>query len=259
MRFWSVSSFRPSASAGHKIQFGRPPGSIRRPSHLKGWRDLFVVPIRKRHSNFLTRTKNGLLTETELEKLKQRVPAFRDNPQGIAQLFRRLDADGDGKLTLDEYRKIATLRRPGQAIPPKELPRRPEAETPMEKPASTEGASKSAPSDSANLVHFEKKIRPLLVTQCYECHAADAKEIKGGLAVDTRAGLRKGGDSGPAVVPGDVKASLLIAAIRHEDGLEMPPKQKLSDEQIADFVKWIEAGAIDPRRSGGEVRLVHRS
>jgi hypothetical protein len=48
-------------------------------------------------------------------------------------------------------------------------------------------------------------------------------------------------------VPGDVKASLLIAAIRHEDGLEMPPKQKLTDDQIADFVKWVEAGAVDPR------------
>jgi dienelactone hydrolase/mono/diheme cytochrome c family protein len=97
------------------------------------------------------------------------------------------------------------------------------------------------------VTHFEKAIRPVLVAQCYECHAADAKEIKGGLALDTREGIRKGGDSGPAVVPGNANASLLIAALRHEDGLEMPPKKKLSDEQIADFVKWIEAGAVDPR------------
>ena len=121
------------------------------------------------------------------------------------------------------------------------------SETSTEKPKAPEGTSKSAPVEAANLAHFEKKIRPVLVAQCYSCHAADSKEIKGGLALDTREGIRKGGDSGPAVVPGDVKASLLIAAIRHEDGLEMPPKQQLTDDQIADFVKWIETGAIDPR------------
>jgi len=109
--------------------------------------------------------------------------------------------------------------------------------------------------EAASLVHFEKKIRPVLVAQCYSCHAADSKEIKGGLALDTRDGIRKGGDSGPAVVPGDVSASLLIAAIRHEDGLEMPPKAKLTDEQIADFVKWIEAGAIDPREGKSPVAV----
>jgi cephalosporin-C deacetylase-like acetyl esterase len=103
--------------------------------------------------------------------------------------------------------------------------------------------------EPAQLAYFEKKIRPVLVAQCYQCHSTDAKEIKGGLALDSREGIRKGGDSGPAVVPGDVSASLLIAAIRHEDGLAMPPKSKLTDEQIADFVKWIEAGAIDPRES----------
>ncbi len=101
--------------------------------------------------------------------------------------------------------------------------------------------------ETAAIAHFEKAIRPVLVGQCYACHAATSKEIKGGLALDTREGIRNGGDSGPAVVPGNVKASLLIAALRHEDGLEMPPKKKLSDAQIADFVKWIEAGAVDPR------------
>ncbi|MFM7074198.1 MAG: PSD1 and planctomycete cytochrome C domain-containing protein [Planctomycetota bacterium] len=100
---------------------------------------------------------------------------------------------------------------------------------------------------TTNLAHFEKKIRPVLTARCYSCHAADAKELKGGLALDTRAGLLQGGDSGPAVVPGNAKASLLIAAIRHEGGLEMPPQQKLTDEQIADFVRWIDAGATDPR------------
>jgi dienelactone hydrolase len=196
---------------------------------------------------FLDADKDGLLSEAEIGKLKESVPMFRNNPQTIGPFFKVLDADGNGKLTLDEYRKVESLPRQRPANPPAGTPRRPEPETPATQPQPTEAASKPTPTAAANLAHFEKKIRPVLVAQCYSCHAADSKEINGGLALDTRAGIRKGGDSGPAVVSGDVKASLLIAAIRHEDGLEMPPKSKLTDEQIADFVKWIEVGAIDPR------------
>ncbi len=96
---------------------------------------------------------------------------------------------------------------------------------------------------------FETKIRPVLVKSCYQCHSAkaqQAKKLKGGLLLDTRAGIRKGGESGPAVVPGKVVDSLLINAIRHQD-LKMPPKGKLPDNVIADFVKWVELGAPDPR------------
>jgi hypothetical protein len=93
---------------------------------------------------------------------------------------------------------------------------------------------------------FEKKIRPVLVARCYECHSAEAKKSKGGLLLDTRDGLRNGGDSGAAVVPKHPQDSLLIEAIKHE-GLEMPPKNKLPDSVIADFVKWVEMGAPDPR------------
>ena len=96
---------------------------------------------------------------------------------------------------------------------------------------------------------FEKKIRPVLVERCYSCHSAEAaakKTLKGNLLLDTREAIRKGGDSGPAVVPGKPEDSLLIAAIRHES-IEMPPKGKLPDETIADFVKWVQIGAPDPR------------
>ena len=96
---------------------------------------------------------------------------------------------------------------------------------------------------------FERKIRPVLVERCYSCHSAQAaakKTLKGGLLLDTRQGTRKGGDSGQAVVPGKPADSLLIAAIRHET-FKMPPKNKLSKEVIADFVKWIKLGAPDPR------------
>ena len=93
---------------------------------------------------------------------------------------------------------------------------------------------------------FETKIRPVLVRECYGCHSSKAKGIKGGLRLDTRRGLRRGGDSGPAVVPKKVGDSLLISALKHET-FEMPPKGKLPGRVIADFVKWIEMGAPDPR------------
>ncbi|MEQ1860941.1 MAG: PSD1 and planctomycete cytochrome C domain-containing protein [Chthoniobacteraceae bacterium] len=102
------------------------------------------------------------------------------------------------------------------------------------------------------IVFFEKRIRPVLVDKCYKCHAADAEKIKGGLLLDTRKGIRQGGDNGPAVVPGDVKRSLLIEAIRHLDkDLAMPPKEKLPDAVIEEFEKWIAMGAPDPREGGG--------
>ncbi|MFK7819008.1 MAG: DUF1553 domain-containing protein [Planctomycetaceae bacterium] len=96
------------------------------------------------------------------------------------------------------------------------------------------------------IAFFEKKIRPVLVQHCYKCHAADSKNVRGGLLLDTRAGSRKGGDSGPAVVPHKLDESLLIESIRY-DGYEMPPSGKLPAEVIADFEKWIEMGAPDPR------------
>jgi hypothetical protein len=95
---------------------------------------------------------------------------------------------------------------------------------------------------------FEKQIRPVLVEHCYKCHSAQAEKIKGGLLLDTREGLLKGGDSGEAIVAGDPDKSRLIIALRHTDkDLQMPPKEKLSDQQIADFERWVKIGAPDPR------------
>lgn len=95
---------------------------------------------------------------------------------------------------------------------------------------------------------FEKRIRPVLVDKCYQCHAAEAKKVKGGLLLDTRKGIRQGGDTGPGVVPGDTKRGLLLAAIRYaDDDLKMPPKEKLPESVLADFEKWIALGAPDPR------------
>ena len=102
--------------------------------------------------------------------------------------------------------------------------------------------------DAEGLKFFEARIRPVLVSKCYDCHSAGAKKLKAGLYLDTRAGSRKGGDNGPAVVPNDLKASLLISAIHYEDkDTAMPPKAKLPDNVIADFEQWIKMGAPDPR------------
>src|SRR5262245_50761224 len=95
---------------------------------------------------------------------------------------------------------------------------------------------------------FEKKIRPALVEHCYKCHSPEAKKPKGGLLLDTRDGIRKGGESGPAAVPGKPAESLLLKAVRYTDeNLKMPPKGKLPDAVIADLEKWITMGAPDPR------------
>jgi hypothetical protein len=98
------------------------------------------------------------------------------------------------------------------------------------------------------LAFFESRIRPLLIQHCYECHSADSKEIGGELLVDSRQGIRQGGGTGPAVVPGDLAKSLLIQAVKYDDkDQQMPPEGKLSDQEIADLKTWVEMGAPDPR------------
>jgi hypothetical protein len=93
---------------------------------------------------------------------------------------------------------------------------------------------------------FEKKIRPILADNCFKCHST-AQKKKGGLLLDSRATALKGGDTGPAVVPGDPAASLLIKAIRSDDpDVKMPRGGKLSEEQIADLTLWITMGATWP-------------
>lgn len=96
---------------------------------------------------------------------------------------------------------------------------------------------------------FESKIRPVLVEQCYRCHSAATGKAEGGLQLDSRELIRKGGDRGPAVVPGDPAASVLLTAIAHTDAdLKMPPKkERLPDSVINDFRSWIASGAVDPR------------
>ena len=118
-----------------------------------------------------------------------------------------------------------------------------------------------AADDPKGIDFFEKNIRPVLVAKCYQCHSASAKELKGELRLDTREGVRKGGESGLVIVPGKPDESPLLKAIMHEEGLEMPPKEKLPDSAIANFAKWIEMGAPDPRKPnvttvGGKINIL---
>lgn len=106
---------------------------------------------------------------------------------------------------------------------------------------------------AADLKFFENKIRPVLVKHCYACHSQDSKEVGGKLLLDTRAGLRKGGESGPALVEGKPDESLLVQALQY-DGLQMPPEEPLPETVINDVKEWIRRGAPDPRQPKKVVR-----
>jgi hypothetical protein len=104
-------------------------------------------------------------------------------------------------------------------------------------------------STAEDIDFFEKKVRPVLVANCYPCHSSSAEKIKGALKLDSRADLLKGGENGPVIVPGNAEASRLIEAVRYRNpDFKMPPpkKGKLADEQIADLVAWINSGAACP-------------
>jgi cytochrome c553/mono/diheme cytochrome c family protein len=106
-------------------------------------------------------------------------------------------------------------------------------------------AADSKPTAAA-VEFFETKVRPVFVEKCLSCHGD--KKQSGGLRLDSKASVLKGGEHGPAIVPGKASDSLLVKAIRHEGELKMPPKGgKLPTAVVADFVQWIEAGADDPR------------
>jgi len=103
------------------------------------------------------------------------------------------------------------------------------------------------PADQRGEEFFEKRIRPVLVKHCYECHAAEADDVGGNLLLDSASGMQNGGENGPAVVPKNIEKSLLIDALEYKS-FEMPPDGQLPEDVIADFRRWIEMGAPDPRK-----------
>ena len=96
--------------------------------------------------------------------------------------------------------------------------------------------------ESRQLEFFEKEVRPLFAKHCYNCHSVKAKRLEAGLLLDSRAGQLTGGDSGPAIVPGNADQSRMIRAVRYDE-FEMPPKGKLPAKDVETLVRWINMGA----------------
>jgi Protein of unknown function (DUF1549)/Protein of unknown function (DUF1553)/Planctomycete cytochrome C len=110
------------------------------------------------------------------------------------------------------------------------------------------GSARADDPDAKGIEFFEAKVRPLLIEHCDKCHSAGAEKIRGGLRLDSKGGWEKGGDTGPAIVPGKPDESLLIEAVRYADpALQMPPKGKLPAASIAVLEDWVKRGAPDPR------------
>jgi hypothetical protein len=113
------------------------------------------------------------------------------------------------------------------------------------------GPVQAADFDPRGLEFFEKKVRPVLVEHCYKCHSPQSKRRpRGNLRLDSRAGLLKGGESGPAMVAGHPERSRFIQAIQYKEDLRMPPRSKLPEDTIADLVAWVKMGAPWPRDRG---------
>ena len=199
----------------------------------------------------LDKNHDGRLSREEFDELKHAIK----HPEYLDQIFRKLDQNGDGSLSLEEFRglyKLGPQRAPAPAAPePSSKP----ASAPVPAPAPVPPTNATA--NAGDAAFFEKHIRPVLVDKCYKCHSADSEKVKGGLLLDTRAGIRQGGDTGPAVVPGDLAKSLLIEAIHYGNkDLQMPPEKsggQLPDAVIADFEQWVKMGAPDPREGKAAV------
>ena len=185
------------------------------------------------------RDKDDALDEAEFKALGEYSPKLKGKRETVDYLFRSLDTNRDGMLNRQEYLAITKIGSTRFNVTD----------------ASASMPDKSMEHDSVlnvdQLAFFEKKIRPVLVDHCYRCHSENADDIGGSLVLDTREGIRRGGSSGPGVIPGSLEKSLIVEAIRYQNkDLQMPPDKKggkLSDAVIADFEKWVQMGAPDPR------------
>src|SRR5579884_1414937 len=186
---------------------------------------------------------DGKISWDEFQQLVQRRPRLKDNPELAKRLFDRFDANKDGYLSLDEFKNL--IEQTSGKAPPTEPKTEPK----------TPPVVKDAPPTADQVAFFEKKIRPVLADSCFSCHSKESGKSKGGLLLDTRDAVLKGGANGPALVPGEPNKSLLIKALRyHNENLHMPPKGKLPDAVIADFEQWVRMGAPDPRTGGAVAR-----
>jgi len=118
--------------------------------------------------------------------------------------------------------------------------------------AAATAATEPTPEQAA---FFENKVRPILSEACYKCHSLEQGKSKGGLTVDTKEGLQKGGENGAIIKPGEPDKSPLIVAVKYLDpDLQMPPKgEKLKADQIAALIEWVKMGAPDPRKADAKI------
>jgi len=190
---------------------------------------------------------DGKLSKEEFTRLTSRFPKAKNDPEMSSRWFRLSDSDKDGSISLEEFRGFfAPGARRGGKQDDSTKPGTSRTEPKGDSPNAPQAVGKAPTADQ--LAFFERKIRPVLASKCADCHSAENNKLKGGLALDSSAGLLKGGDSGPAVVPGKPAESLLIKVIRHADpDLKMPPKEKLADGVIADFEAWVRMGAPSPK------------
>src|SRR5205807_2470141 len=110
-----------------------------------------------------------------------------------------------------------------------------------------DSGAQAPPAKAESSAFFEKEVLPVLKANCFKCHGG--KKVRGGLSLASRAGLLKGGDTGPAFFPQRPAESLILKAINYQGGLEMPPSGKLSVKDIATLTRWVKAGA--PWGGGG--------
>ncbi len=188
---------------------------------------------------------------------------------GRKRAWSRLDVNGDGWVTVEDMvaRAEREAQREGGKKGGKKRRDASEAETGTEAGEMAGDAmsgdmmssGSAAPVPTADQVKFfETRVRPVLANECFSCHSSSGRS-KGGLALDTRAGFLHGGASGPAMVPGDIDGSAFIEAIRYDDPfLSMPPKSKLSAEEVADLESWVRMGAPWPDAGPTEMIEVSR-
>jgi len=187
------------------------------------------------------------------------LPQSRDRAETWKKLLERFDKDADGRISAAEYTRgpkiFQRLDRNGDGfLDEGEFNGQPGAKpkAPVAAPESV-GLKPSAMIEvtAESTAFFESKIRPLLDRSCYQCHSARAEKLKGGLRLDSRENVLGGGASGPAAVPGDVEASLIVQAVRYADeDLQMPPKKRLSPDEVHDLEHWVEVGLPWPTHAG---------
>ena len=206
--------------------------------------------LRSLSLNSLDENGDGELSLQEFRKLGDSIPRLKaDNVSGF--VFSSLDANNDGTLDSAEFRRIFSYgsNSSGQDQPFNPIAGK-VARNPLRSivPDSDESDTEKQELSADQVAFFSNRILPVLESKCYACHSEGADAIKGGLRLDSRDHVRMGGSSG-VLLDSDLDNNLLVMAIRGEGMPLMPPKQALLEKEIADLESWVSMGLPDPRPS----------